>query len=152
HKAVAELTEEIAQVTDVGSVARVTTGRLQKLTRLESALFVQDAGPGVLALVGATPPRTTEVRFSPDGAFAELLREPRAAQLARSLLDTGRIPAEEAARLASLRARLVVPLFARDALFGLLLLGGDRFDDLFTTQDRQLLEGVQNPLGMALQN
>jgi signal transduction histidine kinase len=153
RKAVGELTLELSKVTEVPSLARVLTGRLQRLMRLKAAaLFVQDPASQVLTLASAVPQPASEARFAAEGGFAALLRDRPRPQLVQALIETGRVPPEDRARLEAFQARLVVPLLARDALLGILLLGGERFDDIFTQQDQQLLESLQMTLAIALQN
>jgi signal transduction histidine kinase len=155
-RAVADLTQELSKVTDVTSLARVITGRLQKLLRMESAaMFVTDTAQGALALeavAGEVGAVARDVRFSPDGPLATLLRKRWRPQLVTTLIERSALPPEEAARLDALHARLAVPLLARDTLVGLLIMGGRRFEDSFTPQDLRLLETLQMPAAVALQN
>jgi signal transduction histidine kinase len=154
--AVAEMTQELSKVTDVSSLARVLAARFQRLLRVESVvLLVRDEGTGDLVFAGAAgelDPEARRVRFSADGPFASLLTEKPRARLVSTLLDADRIAADDAVRLSALGARLAVPLLARNTLLGILIIGEKRFEDLFTRMDVQLLETLQTPIAIALEN
>jgi signal transduction histidine kinase len=155
-QAIAELTSEFSKVTEVSSLGRILTSRLQRLLRVDLALlFVRDQSVGALRLAGAagdSPAEARDTRLAPDGPLAALLRERSRPRFLSALLDTGRVPEDDVARICGLGARLVVPLVGREVLQGLLLVGGKRFEDSFTAQDIRLLESLQTPLAIALEN
>lgn len=155
-KTVAELTQQVSKVTDVSSLARVLTQRLGRLLRVNATWLLvseQASSSLVVAQAAGTPGSgAPDVRFAIDGRLATLMRARGRPRRARDLIEQDRLPADEGERLQTLEARLVVPLRSRETLVGVLLVGGRGFDDVFTPQDLELLETLQVPLAIALQN
>lgn len=154
--AIAELNEQLSKVTDVESLARGFTARLALLLRVDQlSLFALDKTAGALTFaggVGSAGDGAPKVRFAVEGALAEVLRHTPRPWRVSTLIEMGGMPEDDAARFEALRARLVVPLCARDALVGTLVIGGARFEQVFRDQDLRLLETVETPLAIAIEN
>jgi signal transduction histidine kinase len=156
-KAIAELTQELSTVTDVVSLGRVFTARLQRLLRVEgAALFAGGAGAEALLCCGSAgdliDAEVRSIRFSREGPLVTALRGRPRPRLAHPLIEAGRVSDDERAGLESLRARMVMLLFVREEVVGLLVLGGRRFEHVFSDQDLRLLEAMQTPLAIAIEN
>ena len=155
-KAITDLSQELSRVTDVESLGRVFTARLHKLLGVESAvLYVGAREAEALTYAGSTgevPPAARQLRISLGGALSSVMRTLKRPRLIATLLEGGALPAEEASRLELAQARLAVPLVQRGALVGVLFVGGRRFEHVFSDQDLQLLETMQTPLAIAIEN
>lgn len=155
-KAITDLSQELSRVTDVESLGRVFTARLQKLLGVESAvLYVGARHADALSHAGSAgevPPQALQMRISMGGALAKVMRSLTRPRLVSTLAEGATLPADEVSRLALAQVRLAVPLVQRDALVGVLFVGGRRFEHVFSDQDLQLLETMQTPLAIAIEN
>jgi GAF domain-containing protein len=110
---------------------------------------------GTLEPVAASRVTATPLRF--DSALVTLLRwsdKPLEVFLDDEQSPTARLPPADRAWLASMKAELLVPIFAGGSdprpFIGLLALGAKRSEEPYTTEDRQLLSGIATQMGVAL--
>lgn len=152
RRAMEEMADSVVREITMERIDEILTVRLVQVMHLEwAALLVREGdtlvGRGTVGEALGPVPRNLVLldevarRGEPQRLVqlepVKLLEEPSAYVLAR---------------LAALGTRLVVPLVARDSLYGVLLLGGKRSESEYQREDLQLVRTLANQAAVALEN
>lgn len=158
--AVQTISSALDQVTDRPDLIEVLPRSLSTTLRLEcSCLLLRDQGEDTY-LHKATCPycrlhREGDVRLQATTAVGHYLQRQRepvtGSQIREKLTGSPLTPAEQQL-LACAQDRLWVPLWGRDGLLGILILGRKVCDDVFNAEDYQILTVVARQASDTLQN
>jgi phosphoserine phosphatase RsbU/P len=154
----ADLSEKVRGIVETHSLLETISQRIAASLHVpQVAVLIDGSGPYRPAYaVGYNP--APEVAFSEDAGTVKRLREEREPE--RVYLDDPNswvyrapgVSEDERAKLAALRAELLLPLSVKDKLLGFISLSQKRSEEPYSGTDLRLLKSVAAQAGLALEN
>ncbi len=154
----ADLSENVRSIVETQSLLETISQRIAASLHVpQVAVLIDGSGPYRPAYsVGYDP--APEVAFPEDAGTVRRLREEREPE--RVYLDDPNswvyrapgVSEEERAKLAALRAELLLPLSVKDKLLGFISLSQKRSEEPYSGTDLRLLKSVAAQAGLALEN
>ncbi|NNE09084.1 MAG: GAF domain-containing protein, partial [Gemmatimonadetes bacterium] len=156
-----EFSQAITSILDLKTLLRVLVRRISQTLHVNRvAVFLKDDATGNLILqesagvaleaAGAEP-----IAFGGDDKIVRFLEgSHRAVPIDRMADGEGTIllPAGEKARLAELESSLLIPLISGDRLTGIVSLGPKESGEVYSREDRELLNTLANQATLAIEN
>jgi sigma-B regulation protein RsbU (phosphoserine phosphatase) len=158
EQVLSELAEEVQQFTERGLLLQTVSRRVSETLHVQPVAMMVSNGSNGFCLeeaIGFTPGvPPAQIVFPATSSIVRKLRNDRApARLFRKDPDAWYMlaGAAERATLDQLHAELILPLFGRGRLMGIMLLGPKQSEAAYTRTDLRLLQALATQTGMALE-
>ena len=157
EQVLSDLAEEVQQFTERGLLLQTVSRRVSETLHVQPVAMMVSSGNGFCLeeAIGVAPGvPLAQVGFPASSSIVRKLRNDRTpARLFRKDPDAWYMLAGAAERetLDILRAELILPLFGRGRLMGIMLLGPKQSEAAYTRTDLRLLQALATQTGMALE-